>query len=79
MNSPTIIPNLYCSWYISGGPTNQTVRVGQPPQIQNGSCPGVGYLSLPVNGQIGFFSGSADLQVVKTAPIHRSGCPVCGR
>lgn len=33
MNSPTIIPNLYCSWYISGGPSQHVVQIGKPPQI----------------------------------------------
>lgn len=52
MNTPVIIPNLYCSWYISGGPSHRTIEIGKPPQIQNGTCPprhsGISYFSMPV-------------------------------
>lgn len=49
MYSPTIIPNLWCNWYISGGPQHQTIEIGKPPQIQSGTCP-------PKSSMVGFFS-----------------------
>lgn len=68
-----LIPNLYCNWYISGGPSSPTVQIGRPPQVSATCSREVGYISSPAStGQLGVIVSSLPTTVTPTLSIGQS-------